>query len=101
MRIRVFDDGGTMDGMKSPSGSVRVRVDAQGRMVLPSGLREEVVSTPGEVLVRRTADGLLLTAAETPGTVRVGDDGFPVLSIGRRVGNDEVLAAIEKERADR
>ena len=51
--------------------------------------------------MRRTADGLLLTAAETPGIVRVGDDGFPVLSIGRRVSNDEVLAAIEKERADR
>ena len=76
-------------------------MDAQGRMVLPSGLREEIVSIPGEVLVRRTADGLLLTAAETPGTVRVGDDGFPVLSIGRRVSNDEVLTAIEKERADR
>ena len=70
-------------------------------MVLPSGLREEIVSDPGEVLVRRTADGLLLTPAETPGVVRVGDDGFPVLSIGRRVSNDEVLAAIEKERADR
>lgn len=93
-------DGVSLDGVKSPSG-VRVRVDAQGRMVLPSGLREEVVSIPGEILVRRTADGLLLTAAESPGTVRVGDDGFPVLSIGRRVSNDEVLAAVEKDRADR
>jgi hypothetical protein len=70
-------------------------------MVLPSGLREEIVSIPGEVLIRRTADGLLLTAAESPGTVRVGDDGLPVLSIGRRVTNDEVLSAIDQERADR
>ena len=29
-------------------------------MVLPSGLRDEIVSIPGDVLVRRTADGLLL-----------------------------------------
>ena len=70
-------------------------------MVLPSGLRDEIVSIPGDVLVRRTADGLLLTPAETPGTVRDGDDGLPVLTIGRRIGNDETLRAIEQERADR
>lgn len=70
-------------------------------MVLPSGLRDEIVSIPGDVLVRRTADGLLLTPAETPGTVRDGDDELPVLTIGRRVSNDETLRAIEQERADR
>ena len=86
--------------MKSPS-IARVRVDGQGRMVLPSGLREEIVSIPGEVLIRRTAEGLLLTAALAPGTVRQSDDGLPVLSIGRRVSNEEVLRGIEAERADR
>lgn len=70
-------------------------------MVLPSGLRDEIVSIPGDVLVRRTADGLLLTPAETPGTVGDGADGLPLLSIGRRVSNDETLRAIEHERADR
>jgi hypothetical protein len=89
-----------MDAMKSPS-VARVKVDRQGRMVLPIGLREEVVTVPGEVLVWRTADGLLLTAAEMPGTVREADDGFPVLSLGRRVTNEEVLRAIDQERADR
>ncbi len=70
-------------------------------MVLPRGLREEIVRAPGEVLVRRTADGLLMTAAEGVGTVRQAGDGLPLLSIGRRVTNDEVLHAIEQDRADR
>ena len=70
-------------------------------MVLPRRLREEIVSAPGEVLVRRTADGLLLTPAEDSGTVTAGPDGLPVLTLGRRVTNAEVLAAIDRERADR
>lgn len=70
-------------------------------MVLPSGLRAEIVNVPGEVEIRRTAEGLLLLRAEQPGAVRQGADGLPVLSIGRRVTNDEVLRAIEAERADR
>lgn len=70
-------------------------------MVLPRGLREEIVTIPGDVLLRRTNDGLLLTTAESPGTVGEGDDGLPVLSIGRPVSNAEVLRAIEQDRADR
>lgn len=70
-------------------------------MVLPRRLREEIVNAPGEVLVRRTADGLLLTPAEGSGTVASAADGLPVLTIGRRVTNAEVLAAIDRERADR
>lgn len=89
-----------MDGMNSPL-PVRVKVDAQGRMVLPRGLRHELVSVPGEVLVRRTADGVLLTPAEGTGTVTEAEDGLPLLRIGRGVTNDEVLAAIDRERADR
>lgn len=78
-----------------------MRVDGQGRMVLPRGWREEVVTIPGEVFLQRTADGLLLTSTDSPGTVRQGDDGLPMLSIGRRVSNAEVLRAIELERIDR
>ena len=48
--------------------------------------------------MRRTADGCYSPLRSWHGA---GDDGFPVLSIGRRVSNDEVLMAIEKERADR
>lgn len=81
---------------------VRVRVDAQGRMVLPRALRDEVVSTPGEVLIRRSPDGLLLTAVGPGGSIDVDDDdGFPVLRLGRTVTNDEVLASIDRARAQR
>jgi hypothetical protein len=69
--------------------------------VLPRSLRDEVVAVPGEVLLRRTADGLLMTAARPQGTVERAEDGLPVLTVGRRVSNDEVVRAIEKERADR
>lgn len=70
-------------------------------MVLPRGVREEIVTIPGDVLLRRTPDGLLLTAAEASGTVTDGDDGLPVLSIGRPISNAEVLDAIEQDRSDR
>jgi DNA-binding transcriptional regulator/RsmH inhibitor MraZ len=33
---------------------MRIRVDGQGRMVLPRGVRDEIVRVPGEVLLRRT-----------------------------------------------
>lgn len=78
-----------------------MKIDAQGRMVLPRRLREEIVTAPGEVLVRRTPDGLLLTPAEGAGTVSIGSDGLPLLMLGRLVTNAEVLAAIDRERADR
>jgi hypothetical protein len=68
--------------------------------VLPRGLREDVVTAPGEVLLRRTPDGLLVTPAEIDGAIRYGKDGLPVLTIGGPVSNDEVLHAIEAERAD-
>lgn len=70
-------------------------------MVLPRGLREDVVTVPGEVLLRRTAEGLLMTAADAPGTVLQADDGLPALALGRRITTEEVLAAIDGDRADR
>ena len=86
--------------MTSPS-TFEVKIDAQGRMVVPRELRGEVVNVPGHVLLRRTADGILMTAAERAGTIRTASDGLPVISVGRRVSNAEVLAAIDVERADR
>ncbi|MGH9055846.1 MAG: MraZ N-terminal domain-containing protein [Acidimicrobiales bacterium] len=86
--------------MKPPSG-VRVKVDAQGRMVLPRRLREEIVDAPGEVTVRRTPDGLLLSPAESTATVSEGSDGLPLLRMGRPVTNAQVLAAIDRDRSER
>jgi hypothetical protein len=70
-------------------------------MVLPRALREEIVSVPGEVLVRHTDGGLLLTTAESDGLVHVSETGVPSLTLGRRVTNSEVLRAIDQDRADR
>lgn len=78
-----------------------MKVDKQGRLVLPQRLREGLVDPPGEVLVSVTPDGLLVRPAIATGVVRVDADGLPVIAIGRRVTNEEVLAGIDGERADR
>lgn len=70
-------------------------------MVIPAALRDEISSTPGDVIVHRTADGLLLTPAPRAGSVGVGGDGLPVLHLELRVTNDEVLAAIDHDRSQR
>jgi bifunctional DNA-binding transcriptional regulator/antitoxin component of YhaV-PrlF toxin-antitoxin module len=87
--------------MYSPPLGVRVRVDRQGRLVLPQSLRREIVVVPGEVMLRRTADGVLLTPVAPAGGVEQGPDGLPVLKVGRRVSNDEVIDAIGRERSGR
>ncbi|MDN5861662.1 MAG: hypothetical protein L0H84_23925 [Pseudonocardia sp.] len=69
--------------------------------MLPREVRAELVNPPGEILLRRTADGIVLSRADDTGQVQTGDDGLPVLRLGRRVDNDEVLAAIDAERSDR
>lgn len=70
-------------------------------MVLPQELRGELVSVPGEVVLRRTPDGVLMSPVPTEGTVGTADDGLPVLALGRPVTNEEVLAAVDLERAGR
>lgn len=69
-------------------------------MVLPRAIRDDLLRVPGEVVVRRTADGWLMTAADSSGTITDGEDGLPLLSIGRPVTTAEVLDAIEHERAE-
>lgn len=70
-------------------------------MVLPAAMRDEITSTPGDVIVRRTAGGLLITAAPQEGKVATGPDGLPVLDLDRTVTNADVLAAIDHERSSR
>lgn len=86
--------------MKSPS-NIRVRIDRQGRMVIPASLRDEISTTPGEVIVQRTAAGLLITAAPQEGEAATAPDGLPILELDRVVSNSEVLEAIEHERSSR
>ncbi len=90
-----------MGAMASPSNEVRVRVDRQGRLVLPHAFRSGVVDAPGEVVLTRTADGLLLRSTTAVGTVTTAKDGLPVLALDVTVTNAEVLAAIAAERSER
>lgn len=78
-----------------------MKIDGQGRMVLPQWVRRHLVAVPGEVMLRRTPDGVLLTPLTSEGDVEAAPDGLPVLRLGRRVSNDEVIAAIGHERAGR
>jgi bifunctional DNA-binding transcriptional regulator/antitoxin component of YhaV-PrlF toxin-antitoxin module len=85
----------------SPGKPVRVAVDRQGRLVLPQWLRRRLVTTPGEVTLCETPDGILLSPVAPAGSVEEPEDGMPRLRLGRPVSNDEVLAAIDEERAGR
>lgn len=79
----------------------RVRVDGQGRMVLPRWLRRGLVDEPGEITAELTPDGVLLRPTSPDGEIGRTDDGLPVLRLGQPVTNDEVLAAIDRERSER
>lgn len=87
--------------MKVPPMVTKVSVDAQGRMVLPKWLRRELGADPGELALRRTPDGILLTPLTPVGEVEDSPDGAPLLRLGRTVSNEEVLAAIDEQRAQR
>lgn len=70
-------------------------------MVLPQWLRRELVATPGEVELRRTPDGVLLSPVAPPAAIEEAPDGLPVLRLGRQVSTEEVIAAIDEDRAAR
>lgn len=92
------DHAHTIDAMASPSSERIVKVDRQGRAVIPQELREGLVTPPGEVIAVRTQEGVLLRAMpESPGTVATADDGLPVLRLQRPVTNDEVLSALDAD----
>ncbi len=90
-----------MGAMASPFNEVRVKVDRQGRLVLPHALRDGVVTVPGEVVLIRTADGLLLRPTTAVGKLKTAKDGLPVLALEVTITNAEVLAAIAAERSER
>lgn len=51
--------------------------------------------------MQRTPDGLLLSAIGGHGSVRIAEDGLPVLDLDWSVTNAAVLAAIDDERRHR
>jgi AbrB family looped-hinge helix DNA binding protein len=80
---------------------IRVKVDRQGRMVLPKWLRQELGADPGELTLQRTPEGVLLSPVTPTAQVEVAADGLPSLRLGRTVTNDEVLDGIDTERSNR
>lgn len=83
-----------------------VTIDAQGRLVLPKSMRERLGLSPGqshELHVWETGDGVMIEPEPNPASVAEAEDGLPVLSIEgvASISNDEVVAAIRRDRAAR
>jgi AbrB family looped-hinge helix DNA binding protein len=86
--------------MEATAMSVRVKVDQQGRIVLPQRERERLgVATGGTLDLIATPEGVLLEPRHTA-RVRTADDGVPLITIEgiEQVTNEESLDAIHQER---
>ena len=80
--------------------SVRLKVDQQGRVVLPLRERERLgVARGGTLELISTPEGVLLER-HRPATVQLGGDGLPVIKLSDtdQVSNEESLDAIHRER---
>lgn len=87
--------------MASPHMAHIVKIDRQGRAVIPQELRAGFVTTPGELIATRTDDGVLLRPVDPGSAVATAPDGLPMLRLHRAVTNAEVLAALDEDRASR
>lgn len=83
--------------------TVTVKVDAQGRVVIPQAERERLGLPHGGMLeLVSTPEGILLEPRRRS-TMRVEEDGLPVIAVEDLdlVPNAEVLDAIHQQRAGR
>ena len=77
-----------------------LKVDRQGRVVIPQRERERLGVRDGGILeLVPTPEGVLLERRRRA-EVRVADDGLPVASVGdlQEVSNDETVDAIHRQR---
>lgn len=80
--------------------SVHVKVDRQGRIVIPLHERERLgVAAGGTLELIATPEGVLLERRR-PAQVRTAEDGLPMISIQDlgAISNEESLSAIHRER---
>jgi AbrB family looped-hinge helix DNA binding protein len=85
------------DGVIVPT---RVKVDRQGRIVIPLSERERLgVAEGGFLEMIATAEGLLIEPRRSA-RVEIAADGLPVIRMaeGEEISNDESLEAIRRER---
>jgi AbrB family looped-hinge helix DNA binding protein len=81
--------------------AVTVKIDRQGRVVIPQGERERLgVRDGGALELLSTPEGLLLEQRR-PATVSIAADGLPLVTIegSGTVSNDDTIAAIHRQRA--
>lgn len=80
-----------------------VKVDAQGRVVIPQAERERLGMPDGGTLeLVSTPEGVLLERRRQA-TVTTGEDGLPLVTLddGGSVRNSEATTAIHEQRDDR
>lgn len=80
--------------------TLRIKVDRQGRVVIPLGERERLGVVEGGTLeLIATPEGLLLER-ESSARVEIAADGLPLILLAepRVVSNEESLEAIARER---
>jgi AbrB family looped-hinge helix DNA binding protein len=82
---------------------VTVKIDAQGRVVIPQGERERLGLPRGGVLeLVATPEGVLLERRRRA-TVSTGEDGLPMVALddAGMVSNLDATQAIHDQRAER
>lgn len=83
--------------------AVTVKVDAQGRVVIPQAERERLGMPDGGALeLVSTPEGVLLERRRQA-TITRGEDGLPLVTLddGGTVTNADATAAIHDQRDDR
>ena len=83
--------------------TVTVKVDAQGRVVIPQAERERLGLPEGGALeLVSTPEGVLLERRRRA-TVTSGDDGLPLVTVEDvgTVSNADATEAVHAQRADR
>ena len=83
--------------------TVTVKVDAQGRVVIPQGERERLgLSDGGALELVSTPEGVLLERRRQA-TVTSGEDGLPLVTLddGETVSNADAAEAIHAQRDER
>lgn len=83
--------------------AVQIKVDQQGRIVIPLVERERLgVAKGGTLELIATSDGVLLERRR-PASIRTANDGLPIVTLDdvEQVSNEESIDAIHEERERR